>query len=83
MTMAPARAAAELGKIEARIEAEITANKTDTPAPKVVPKVSGAPAPIKPVKSDGAIVETDIDKVPIDEFMKRRNDARKKLGKQY
>jgi hypothetical protein len=83
MTMAPARAAAELGRIEARIEAEITAKKASAPAPKVAPRVSGAPAPIKPVKSDGVIVETDIDKVPIDEFMKRRNEQRKKLGKQF
>jgi hypothetical protein len=79
----PARLLREMGRIEARIEAEIAAKKTGAPAPKVAPKVSGAPAPIKPLKSDGVIVETDIDKVPIDEFFKRRNEQRKKLGKQY
>ena len=71
----PASAARELGKIEAQIIAEKSA--------KPVVKVSGAPAPIKPVVSNGVTVETDLEKLPNDEFFKRRNEERKKLGKQY
>ena len=70
-----ASAARELGKIEAQIIAEKSAKPTI--------KVSGAPAPIKPVVSNGVTVETDLGKLPNDEYFKRRNEERRKLGKKY
>jgi hypothetical protein len=71
----PVSAARELGKIEAQIIAEKNAKPTV--------KVSGAPAPIKPVVSNGVTVETSLEKLPMNEYFRRRNEERKKLGKQY
>lgn len=60
----------EVGKIEAGIEREIETRKSLKTEPK---KQSKAPAPINPVKPTGATIETDLDKLPMAEFMKRRN----------
>ena len=74
-SLPPASAARELG----RIEAEIVSSKPAAP----VVKVSKAPPPIRPVVGNGVMVETDLEKIPMDEYMKRRNEERRKLGKQY
>ena len=60
----PLAAARELGRIEARILA--------TPAPEPPKRVSQAPEPIKSLTPSGA-TEIDLDKIPIDDFMKKRN----------
>ena len=62
-SMAPARAAAAIGKIEAKIEAELSAKKT----PETV-KVSKAPAPITPVKVQGASGKIDENKLSDSEW---------------
>lgn len=71
--MSAGSAARQIGRIEARVESEISAKKT---APK---KVSAAPAPIKPQKSggDGALaIDVNDPKLSIDEFMKQRRAQR-------
>ena len=73
--MPPAAAARELGKIEA----EIIGSKGARPAV----RPSNAPAPIRPVSGNGVVVETDLEKLPQEEYNKRRNEERKKLGKPY
>ena len=60
----PMAAARELGRIEAKILA--------TPAPPPPQKISQAPAPIAPLTPTG-VTEIDLDKIPIDDFMKKRN----------
>jgi hypothetical protein len=64
MLLHPIQAAAELGKIEAKL----------SQPPPETKKVSQAPEPAKPVGSNrGASNDVDLDKIPIDEYMKRRN----------
>ncbi|MCK9361880.1 hypothetical protein M0Q28_06720 [Patescibacteria group bacterium] len=60
----PLAAARELGRIEAKIMA--------TPAPEPPKRVSQAPEPIRSLTPSG-VTEIDLDKVPIDDFMKKRN----------
>ncbi len=62
--LSPLAAAREFGKLEAKILA--------TPAPPPPKRVSEAPAPIKPLAPKGSM-EIDLDKVPIDDFMRERN----------
>jgi hypothetical protein len=64
--LGPIAAAREIGKIEAKIML----------APKPAPPrtISQAPEPITPVTPAGPI-ETDLDKLPVEEFMNRRNQA--------
>lgn len=62
--MQPLAAARELGRIEARILA--------APAPEPPRRVSQAPEPVKSLTPSG-VTEIDLDKVPIDDFMKKRN----------
>ena len=73
--LAPIVAVRELGKIEA----EIIGSKGARPAV----RPSNAPAPIRPVSGNGVVVETDLEKLPQEEYNKRRNEERKKLGKPY
>jgi len=60
----PLAAARELGRIEAKILA--------TPAPAPPNRISQAPEPVRPLTPAG-VTEIDLDKVPIDDFMKKRN----------
>jgi hypothetical protein len=62
--LSPLTAARELGRIEAKILA--------TPAPEPPRRVSQAPEPVKSLTPTG-VTEIDLDKVPIDDFMKKRN----------
>lgn len=62
--LSPLAAARELGRIEARIIA--------APAPEPARRVSQAPEPIRSLTPSG-VTEIDLDKVPIDDFMKKRN----------
>lgn len=66
--LSPLVAAAELGKIEMKIK--------NIPKPEVK-TVSQAPTPITTVKPTGKI-EQALDEIPIDDFMKRRNEAQYK-----
>lgn len=63
-TLSPLAAARELGRIEAGILA--------TPAPKPPNRVSQAPEPIRSLTPTG-VTEIDLDKIPISDFMKKRN----------
>ena len=63
-TLSPLAAARELGRIEATILA--------TPAPKPPNRVSKAPEPMKSLTPEG-VTEIDLDKIPINDFMKKRN----------
>jgi hypothetical protein len=63
-TLSPLAAARELGRIEAKIMA--------TPAPEPPKRVSQAPEPIKSLTPSG-VTEIDLDKIPINDFMKKRN----------
>jgi hypothetical protein len=62
--LSPLAAARELGRIEAKILA--------TPAPDPPRRVSQAPDPVRPLTPAG-VTEIDLDKIPIDDFMKKRN----------
>ena len=62
--LSPLAAARELGRIEAKIMA--------TPAPEPPRRVSQAPDPVRPLTPAG-VTEIDLDKIPIDDFMKKRN----------
>jgi hypothetical protein len=62
--LSPLAAARELGRIEAKIMA--------APAPTPPNRISQAPAPITPLTPTG-VTEIDLDKVPIGDFMKKRN----------
>jgi len=86
--MHPAQAAREMGRIEARLLAalpapqagEAPAEKPAPPAEKPAPKVvSKAPEPVKPVGGQTGTLEMDDEKVPIEEFVRRRNE--KQYGK--
>jgi hypothetical protein len=72
-TMTPQRAAAEVGKMEARIEADLAIKR----APKQKP-VSQAPAPIKSVLGGGSVTDVDESKLTDEEWFKR--DRAKKLA---
>ena len=61
--MNPIAAAREIGKIEYKLSNQ---PKTE------IKKVSQAPEPIKPVESKGA-QSVELDKLPMDEYVKRRN----------
>jgi hypothetical protein len=90
--MHPAQAAREMGRIEARLLAALPAAEpqageapagkpaaapaAEKPAPKVVSK---APEPVKPVGGQTGTLEMDDEKVPIEEFVRRRNE--KQYGK--
>jgi hypothetical protein len=63
--MPAAAAVRQIGRLEAKLESE----------KKVYHPVTKAPAPITPVNSGGGAVETDLDKLPIKDFMKARNKA--------
>lgn len=75
-SMHPARAAVEIGKIEAQLSVPKTAT-----AP--VRTVTRAPAPIRSVISNGVTVTTDPEKMSMDEYMRSRNKARRELGRPY
>lgn len=60
----------KIGKVINKIDNTIEKYKASKTEPK---KQSKAPAPINPVKPTGATIETDLDKLPMAEFMKRRN----------
>lgn len=62
--LSPMAAARELGRIEAKI--------MSAPAPTPPKRVSQAPEPIKSLTPSG-VTEIDLDKVPISDFMKKRN----------
>ncbi len=64
--MNPIAAAREIGKIEA---AEAPSHPRD------LRTVSQAPEPVRPVGGTKGGIETDDERVPIDEFVKRRNEA--------
>lgn len=67
--LSPFAAARELGRIEAKL--------TETPAnpnPPTPRTISQAPTPIKPVQPAGPVV-VDLENLPMDEFVKRRNAA--------
>jgi hypothetical protein len=64
-TMSPARAAAAVGKIEAKIEGELDGTKAK---PEV--KVSKAPAPITPLKVQGASGKVDENKLSDQEWFR-------------
>ncbi len=66
----PYLAIAELGQIAGKLAAVSTA--AAQPAQPI--QQSKAPPPVKPVVNNGAPVETPLDKMPIDDFMKERND---------
>lgn len=69
----PYAAMAELGIIEGKITAVAEATK---PAPaQQQNKQSKAPPPTRPVVNNGTSVNTALDKLDIDEFMKERNKA--------
>jgi hypothetical protein len=67
--MNPIAAAREIGKIEFKI--------SNQPKPEPIKKVSQAPEPIKPVESKGT-QSVDLDKLPMDEYVKRRNQEQYK-----
>jgi hypothetical protein len=73
--MHPARAAVEIGKIEAQLS-----RTTDSPAPRAV---SRAPAPIRSVISNGVTVTQDLEKGSMEDYVRTRNKQRRDLGRQY
>ncbi len=64
----PLAAAREIGRIEAATESASRPRSART-------VVSQAPEPVRPVGGRSGSVETDDDRVPIDEFVRRRNEA--------
>lgn len=77
--MSPARASAEIGKIEASIEAKIAASKTPASVP-----VSKAKPPISPVKTQGSTGKIDENRLSDAEWFKldmqrRIEKSRKRL----
>ena len=69
----PILAIAELGQIAGKFAA--AGNPPGTPPAQPPVQPSKAPPPVKPVVNNGAPVETPLDKMPIDDFMKERNKA--------
>ncbi len=65
--MNPIAAAREIGRIEAM--AEVPSHPRD------LRTVSQAPEPVRPVGGTKGSIETDDERVPIDEFVRRRNEA--------
>ncbi len=65
--MNPIAAAREIGRIEAL--AEVPSRPRD------LRTVSQAPEPVRPVGGTKGSIETDDERVPIDEFVRRRNEA--------
>jgi hypothetical protein len=72
--MSPISAVREIGRIEAKIAGE----KELKSKPKQTTK---APPPISPVKTGTGTVETDLDKLDMKEFIKRREEAIKARNK--
>lgn len=66
-TMNPIAAAREIGRIEAAAEV------SSRPQTRTV--VSQAPEPVRPVGGTKGSIDTDDERVPIDEFVRRRNEA--------
>lgn len=66
--LSPYAQAREIGKIEARLTATSAAA-----APPSVNLISQAPEPVKSISSVGSLVTTDLDKIPVEEFMSKRN----------
>jgi hypothetical protein len=60
-----------MGRLEGKLESE----------KKVSKPVTKAPAPIVPVGTGAGAVETDLDKLPIKDFMKARNAEVNKRNK--
>jgi hypothetical protein len=65
--MNPIAAAREIGRIEAAAEV------SSRPQTRTV--VSQAPEPVRPVGGTKGSIDTDDERVPIDEFVRRRNEA--------
>ena len=79
-TMSPARAAATVGKIEAKIESEID----NTKAKPAEVKVSKAPAPITPIKVQGSSGKIDENKLSDQDWFKlERQRTMDKNKKRY
>jgi len=64
--LSPVSMAREMGKIEVKITAQ-----SDAPKPN---KITQAPEPINPGGNRIVNVATDLDKVPVEDFMRRRNE---------
>jgi hypothetical protein len=64
--LSPIAAAREIGRIEA--------GASNAP-PQQLRTVSQAPEPVRPVGGTKGSIETDDERVPIDEFVRRRNEA--------
>ena len=67
----PYLAIAELGQIAGKAAASAPASPAQ---PQQQAHKSNAPAPVKPVVNNGSAVEVPLDKKPIDEFMRERNE---------
>jgi hypothetical protein len=74
--MTPIRAVVEFGKLEAKIQAEIDTKKKAPPV-----KISKAPEPITPVRSAGMQTGKKYEDMPMDEYVKARNEELRKAGK--
>jgi hypothetical protein len=61
----PVSMAREIGKIEAKLQSAPMESKPN--------KITQAPEPIKPVGGRTQAVTTDLEKVPVDDFMSKRN----------
>jgi hypothetical protein len=75
-SLPPDEAIDKFAEIRKTIKSEIEA-KFKPPAK----KISNAPEPIKPLKTTEKPVETDINKLPFDEYVKRKNEADRKAGR--
>jgi len=79
-SLSPARAAMEIARMEAALEPvsaepDPEEKQADEPAKPVLPvrKTTSAPAPIKPL-GKGASTQTDLSKLGMDDYVKRRAD---------
>ena len=73
-SMSPGAAARKIGRIETKLEAEISQKKE-------VKKVSKAPDPVKPVNAGGeaqAVVDLNDPKMSLDDWMKKRREQKLK-----
>jgi hypothetical protein len=61
--------AREIGKLEIKLTTSPAQTTTTTN------RISQAPDPVKPIGSTGSLITADPEKIPIDEFMAKRNQA--------
>lgn len=81
--LSPMAAVRELGKIEARLAPEESAEKEEDETDPPVPPVKQPPKPPTPVRKVAAVTKPDINdpKLPYPEFVRLREESLKKKGK--